>query len=304
MLPLPLRRVATVNCVLLRQSEGWLLVDCGMRWDALEYGLGLAGLEPADVSRLVLTHLHCDHGELAYEFVKRTGCELIRGYGREVITDRLRDPRRDLAERVSSARRDGVPERELRAMVEVRIADYGRGPYPIFDRVLTADDELVTEVGNWQVILAQGHSANQIVLYEPELGYIVGGDAAYPTAPFIEWGSGADPLADYLASLDRIANLEAGFFIPGHGRPGPNRRQRFQGARKAIDGLIESVLGALAAGDRSAYEITLRFAGADPDPDHRQSTFATVIAILEHLQLRGLVRAELEADNRRWSIRP
>lgn len=53
-----------ISSWLVQSVVGWVIVDCGpaTAQAALEAGVHAAGLEMADVERIVLTHIHLDHG--------------------------------------------------------------------------------------------------------------------------------------------------------------------------------------------------------------------------------------------------
>ena len=52
---------------LVRGRDGWVIIDCGPSTSqaALESGIAAQGVEMRDVSRIVLTHIHLDHGGAA-----------------------------------------------------------------------------------------------------------------------------------------------------------------------------------------------------------------------------------------------
>lgn len=49
---------------LLRGDDGWVMIDCGPSTSqrTLEHAISAAGIDIRDVSRIVLTHIHLDHG--------------------------------------------------------------------------------------------------------------------------------------------------------------------------------------------------------------------------------------------------
>ncbi|HEU5090013.1 MAG TPA: MBL fold metallo-hydrolase, partial [Roseiflexaceae bacterium] len=59
------------NAILVRYRAQALLVDCGLSQRALERALAHAGLGPADLQALVLTHEHGDHAGCAAAFARR-----------------------------------------------------------------------------------------------------------------------------------------------------------------------------------------------------------------------------------------
>jgi glyoxylase-like metal-dependent hydrolase (beta-lactamase superfamily II) len=271
-LPLAYPRTRSVNVFLLDRHT---LLDCGSA-----VGLGLAGLERAlqlagarvdDIRTLVLSHLHADHSSLAAELVARTGCELLRLHGPDTNIDRLREPTIPRAERVGLARRHGIPDAELQAMIDVPLADDGLQPRPPADALLREGDT----VAGWRVIDATGHSPNQLALHDGSR--LLGADAAYGGfAPYLEWGHTPDPVAEYRATLDRLEALEPSVFIPSHGAPDDAPRERFAAAREALDDMVRRVE---AAGEGTAWGIATRLTGDDPDPEPRQSWISRVLCV-------------------------
>jgi glyoxylase-like metal-dependent hydrolase (beta-lactamase superfamily II) len=280
-LPLPYPRTRSVNAYLL---DGHTLLDCGSAvgtgWEALEEALRRAGTTPRAIRTLVLSHLHADHTSLAGELVARTGCEIVRLEGPDTNIDRLREPSIDKHERHRLARENGIPDEDIEALLEIPLADDGLQPRPPADAYVRAGDR----IAGWQVIPAPGHSPNQMALWDGTR--VIGADIAYPDVfPYLEWGHTPDPLAEYLATLDRIEALEPSVYLPGHGAPDDAPAARFASARDAIARMIRTVEDALH-GPATAYEITCRLTGDDPDPEPRQTWMARVLCVLEHLPLR------------------
>lgn len=306
-LPLAYPRTRSVNCYLVAgRGGGWTLVDCGSAvgagWDALARALQLAGVEPRAVTTLALTHLHSDHASLAGEVVRRLGCELVRLAGPDTSNDLLREPLVALEARRRAARAEGVPRRDLDDMVDVPLAGDGTQPRQPADRLLAAGDVLH---GAWEVLPAPGHSPAQMALFDARRRVLISADLAYPDIrPFLEWWHTSDPVVEYLDSLDRAEALAAALLLPGHGRPDREPAGRFASARAALRAMIDRVETALGPAPRSAYEVTCRITGHDPDPDLRQSWLSCSLCVLEHLAARGAVTIETGGDGvRRFARR-
>jgi glyoxylase-like metal-dependent hydrolase (beta-lactamase superfamily II) len=296
--PLPYQRTRSVNCFLLASRGGWTLVDCGSGvgagWGALERALALAGVEPRAVTTLVLTHLHADHASLAGEAVRRLGCELIRLAGPDVCTDRLREPTVALDARLRAARAEGVTPRDVEQIVDASLAGDGRQPRPAADRLLAPGDVLHDR---WAVIPAPGHSPAQMALFDARRRVLISADLAYPDIrPYLEWGHTADPVVEYIGTLNRTEALAPALALPGHGRPDRRPGDRFASARAALRDLVERVEGALGPAPSSAYDVTCRITGDDPDPDLRASWLSCALCVLEHLAARDRVTVEPGAD--------
>jgi glyoxylase-like metal-dependent hydrolase (beta-lactamase superfamily II) len=300
-LPLPYSVMPSVNAYLLSTPDGLCLVDCGTSlapgWEALERGLELAGARPADLRRLVCTHLHADHAGLAATVVERTGCELMRGLGPHTVDDRLRDPAIPLAERREYGRREGIPEGELDRWVDAHLADDVHHARVRPDRLLAAGDVLHTDAGRWRVVPIPGHSPNQIALVEERRRYAITADLAYDVEePFIEYGWTLDPYGEHLAALDRVAALEPRMLLSGHGRPDADARGRLAAARRAAEALAPSIHSALKAGPRTAYEVVVGRVVDPQENNRRQSMLSISLCVLEHMEERGHVTSELGDD--------
>lgn len=57
----PLSSGSSGNCILLQIGEVKVLVDCGITGKAAENNLARAGVNPADISAIIVTHEHIDH---------------------------------------------------------------------------------------------------------------------------------------------------------------------------------------------------------------------------------------------------
>ena len=74
---------------------------------------------------------------------------------------------------------------------------------------------------------------------------MIGADAAYPDlAPYLEWGHTPDPIAEYLATLDRLEALApARSTCPRHGAPDDDPGARFDAAREAVAEMVRARRG-------------------------------------------------------------
>ena len=271
-LPLAYPRTRSVNVFLLDRHT---LLDCGsavgLGLDGLEHALRMAGGRLEDIRTLVLSHLHADHASLAGELVERTGCELLRFEGPDTNIDFLREPTIDRAERARVARRHGVPEEALEVMIDTPLADDGLQPRPPADAFLRAGDT----VAGWEVVDATGHSPNQLALWDGTR--VLGADAAYAgMAPYLEWGHTPDPIAEYLATLERLEALGARRFLASHGAPDDDPPARYAAAREAVAEMVRRVE---AGGEGSAWELTRRLTGDTADPEPRQTWISRVLCV-------------------------
>lgn len=173
------------------------------------------GRRPDDVSAVVLTHLHADHAGAADALSAATGAPVLM-HERE-------------AEALAAIRRGlpapdldgwGVPaERrpELAAATSAPAAPGLSRP----DGVLADGDLLDVPGRRLRVLWTPGHTPGSLCLYDEDAGLVFTGDTLLPTVnPGLGLGgpTASSPIADYLASLERVAALR-GPALPGHERP-------------------------------------------------------------------------------------
>jgi glyoxylase-like metal-dependent hydrolase (beta-lactamase superfamily II) len=309
-LPLPYLQLRSVNAYLLALDGGLTLVDCGSSlppaWEALELAVRRTGHDPAEIRRLICTHLHQDHAGLAATVAVRVGCELVRGAGPAVGHDAFRERLIPLEDRRRRARGEGVLEHELPTLIGPIIADDGRHQRASFDRVLRPGEVLDGRHARWEVIPAPGHSSAQCVLFDARRRWLISADLV-GDVPMLEFGTMADPVALQLDSLDRVLALEASRMLPGHGRPveGAEVRLGMLTARHALEAMVATARRALAAGPVTGYALSECLDPGNVDLEWRQSALSTSLCLLEHLESRGEAHASWDGDGvRRFHAGP
>jgi glyoxylase-like metal-dependent hydrolase (beta-lactamase superfamily II) len=281
-----------VHCYLLPGSDGdWTLVDTGLglpdageQWAQTLDGLG------APVGRIFITHFHPDHIGAAADVAALTGAPVHQGaedYEQCLSTwGELRNEERMPA----YLRAHGTPEPDVESFLDeaaafVRLIRFERDP------VLVGPGE---QIDGWELLHLPGHADGHLALLRD--GILVAGDTLLGTiTPNVGLypDSRPNPLADYLASLERIVELDPRLALPGHGDPIGDPAGR---ARELIDHHAHRVDQAAAALDgdpRSAYDISLALF---PDPlpaTLRRFALAETRAHLEYLVDRdGAARLE------------
>ena len=164
---------------------------------------------------------------------------------------------------------------------------------------LNEGDGFVVGDYDLEVIHTPGHTSGHVCLYERNKRIFFSGDHVLGdiTPNIATWSDEGDPLADYLASLEKVSSLNVDLCLPGHRTP-------INDFGKRIDQLIEhhreraaEVLDILTAGPRSAYDTAGKMtwsirARSWEDFPVMQRWFATgeAIAHLRYLEGKGLVK--------------
>ena len=201
-----------------------VLVDPG--WDspvgreALTAGLATAGARPADVTGIVVTHVHPDHhGASAWlrsvsgAWIGMHPAEAASLPGRVWTDDQAGVDRAWLL-------RHGVPKAELAAMAlpGERIAALRAMPGP--DRLIADGDPVPITGRDVRAVWTPGHTPGHLCLHDAGAGILLTGDHLLPrispnVAVHAASGPG-DPLGGYLRSLSRTTAFPADEALPAH----------------------------------------------------------------------------------------
>jgi glyoxylase-like metal-dependent hydrolase (beta-lactamase superfamily II) len=298
-LPLAWPQLQHVNVwALAREGGGVVLVDSAMAgpgaWEALTSALRKAGGSVRDVHVLAITHAHADHVGLAARVVEESGCETWMHPGAEPFFALVRDPGATEAARARRAAREGVPERLLAAYASVEEEADGTHAPVRADHALVAGTVLASAIGDWRAVETPGHAPSHVCLHQPEHRLLLAGDLlSRHFAPFFDYGWSADPVAEYLASLDAVSGLDVETVLPGHGAPLPDFGALVASHRAGVHDRLAAVRQALASGDAGGYDLTRRIFGRPADVIVGVWQFAEVIAYVRHLRRTGeVVRTE------------
>jgi len=285
-----------INGYLLEDDGGPTLVDCGWRAadveDALRAALAARGLRIGDLRRVAITHHHFDHYGLAAT-LRRAGVAELWMHALDWERAQLFAGDRDEIEALGAAwlARNGYagpPDDEGFDPSRSELAEPTH---------LVADGE---RIGRLTAIWTPGHAPGHCCFLDARSGRVLTGDHVLdPITPHVGiWFDGiADPMGDYLASLEKIAAYGAAGALPAHGEPFADVGRR---ARAIIDHTHARdavMLAALGAGAASAGDVARAVPWtrrertfASLTPWHREFAVSETIAHLEHLRAGGSVR--------------
>jgi glyoxylase-like metal-dependent hydrolase (beta-lactamase superfamily II) len=300
LLPLPFA-APFVNVYLVQSRSEYLLIDAGADWlpslRALGRALKTIGVPPKGLTTLLLTHRHPDHDAGAASVHER--------WGGQVLVHPLENAERN-SPRVTSVdwmTENGVdPETIARAYPPTRERSHRAEPAPPETEDLRVDRPLRLGDLTFDVLLAPGHSPGQVMLREPERGWLFTADHVMPIHGANVWffpGGEGDPFGEYLASLEQTLPLSASLVLPSHGLPWRG------GPREATQGLLDyhrhfasQIHRLLGERTLNAWQIARALNPAIPaDPVGIRFSLAEVLAVLIHLEREGTVRHE---PNGRW----
>lgn len=300
-MPLPFA-LDHINLWLLRDGDGWLLVDTGFSLDSVKthWEAILAGLD-GPLKRIVVTHFHPDHLGLADWLQQRTGATLEMTAG-EYLTGHCvwsQVGGHAFADNIGLYVAHGV-EPELAENLAIREHGYRKGvpSLPSSYRRIVDGDTLTIGGRRWQVRVGRGHSPEHASLWCAELCVLISGDMLLPristNISVFAVTPEADLLGQYLESISDLEDLpEETLVLPSHGLPFRGLHDRV----KALHAHHEDRLRVLEENCEStsaAESLNVLFPRR---LDTHQMSFAIgeVIAHLNHLEQAGrLIRSRDE----------
>lgn len=314
-LPFPPRGV---NCYLLRGAGEAVLVDCGLGGSrdqaVLTAALASLGLTFGDLTALVLTHAHPDHIGPAGDVAAAMGA------GARVLM--LPDEARRMFAlwgAQDAARLAAWNEMEIFAGLSPQEAEEGvaglrlmsqriRLPAPAAIAPLADGQTLRLAGRDWRVLWTPGHSDYQLCLVSGDL--IITADHILPTiSPNVSFYplSRPNPIADYLASLAKIAalDLRAPLALPGHGAPFTRLAARIAELREGTERRAQAVRAALRELGAPATAIetaVLVFRGRLLTGADRRLAVGETLAHLERLRLDGVVAQTMDGPAARYTL--
>jgi glyoxylase-like metal-dependent hydrolase (beta-lactamase superfamily II) len=274
-----------VHCYLLPSSDdGWTAVDTGLGLPdaAARWSQALDSLR-ATVTRIAITHFHPDHIGAAADLAELTGAPVFQGaddydqclrtWGELRVAERMPD----------YLRVHGTPEADVESSREegrafVQYVRFVHDP----ERLEPGD-----ELDGWEILHLPGHADGHLAFLRD--GILVAGDTLLGSiTPNVGLypDSRPDPLADYLRSLERIAELGPRVALPGHGDPIEDPAGRAHELIAHHRERLDSTAAALDGNPVSAFDVSLTLFPEPLPPTLRRFALAETRAHLEYLVRR------------------
>lgn len=313
--PLPDNPLRYVLVHLFELEDGVAVVDTGWdtdtAWDALVAGLGVAGASVSDVRAILITHIHPDHYGLAgrlrqvsgaWVALHRDDAALLPGrYGAGV-------------EAVLAQMRQLLEEAGVPAEVVAELSEASTG---VREWVQLAEPDVILEhraavpLRGWDLVALHtpGHSPGHVCFWERGRRVLLSGDHVLPRiSPTIAMHvqQTGNPLADYLAALRAVRDLDVDEVLPAH-------EWRFAPLRERVDQLLDHhqrrlalVENTIAAGSgATVWEVAQQLPWSRPWAEIQgHMRRAAVGETLAHLvTLAAERRAELVPGSHPWRWR-
>jgi glyoxylase-like metal-dependent hydrolase (beta-lactamase superfamily II) len=274
-IPFPKSPLRAVNCYLIKAAGRFLLIDVGINRERcrqeMRSALKSLGVD-LDKTDFFITHMHADHlglvGELATDKSKvylsaadtsivrleKTG-QLWRDYRALYLKNGFSEGEAD--EAISSH-----PGHGFAAGLNLDFCHLKEG-----DKI---------EIGDYclRVVATPGHTEGHLCLYEPERKILFSGDHILskitPNIASVLSGSCIPPdvsddtamkmskwnaLGHYMASLEKVSELETTLVLPGHRSVCHDLKKRVAELQEHHQARLAEVMSALRDGPKTAYEV-------------------------------------------------
>jgi glyoxylase-like metal-dependent hydrolase (beta-lactamase superfamily II) len=295
-----------VNVYLIRDHDGWVIVDTGISSDRARQAwedLFAGPLRAFHITKILVTHAHPDHIGLAGWLCKRFNAPLLTSLS-SYMTCRVisLDPRSSSSpQNMLFYSSHGMAE-DAAQVVSTHGHDYllQVDPLPETYRRLLMGDALNFSGRTYRVLTGDGHVAEQVMLYcESEQLLFAADQVLERISPNVSVWAGepdGDPLGHYLRSLRWLSSQIPNdvLVLPGHMRPFYGLRERTRELIAHHEKRCELILEACEQGPQSIPQLVPLLFRRKLDAHQMSFAFAETLAHANRLVRRN----ELETITR------
>ncbi|MFD2209652.1 MBL fold metallo-hydrolase [Virgibacillus halophilus] len=289
--------MGAVNAYLVKGKQGYTVVDTGM-YSNESIGIWKRLLDTGiSVEKVVLTHTHQDHIGLAKwfqqdfsvpVFVSEPGVAEMQKYcGQSTVKKLIRLVAQHGGPRVS-------PEMGEDSFIYDFQPD---GTFHNNEQIQLGDDL-------YETIWTPGHAPDHFCFYNRQEKIMLIGDHILKNiSPVIGLWSGEEgnPLADYLPSLDLIANFPSDIVLPGHGEPVYHLAERSAKLKESHYNRLQGVMDIVSREPKTAYEVCREMYGTI-DIILQLSSFMATLTRLLYLEAEGKVARKVDNGVVRFEV--
>ena len=270
---------------------------------ALVSGLKECGVNSSQAD-FCITHMHADHSGLVSTLAGE-GARIYFGWAdAEIIRSTTPD---HWEKQLTFARKRGFPEEEL----EKALGSHPGRRYSRRDSTRASLNLYVLKDGDtisigdyiFECIETPGHTEGHICLYEPSKKIFICGDhILVDITPNITLSSEErNPLKEYLASLDKVYDLEVELVLPGHRSIFRNHKERIRELKQHHQTRLKEIISILRKGNQNVFQVAsqmtwdISYKSWDSfPPAQKWFAFGEAMAHLEYLEVEGKVRRETQ----------
>ncbi|MEU1876230.1 MBL fold metallo-hydrolase [Streptosporangium sp. NPDC020072] len=314
--PIPGNPLGYTLIYAIESPAGPVLVDAGWNhpdaWLALRDGLAATGMDIREVRGVVVTHFHADHAGLAGQVRQESGAWIAMHEADAELVGTMREAEEDAqrTERAGMLRRAGAGAAEIEAVTTA----YRPEPPAAPDRTLRDGDMIDIPGRRLRTVWTPGHTPGHVCLHLEDADRLFTGDHVLPgITPHIGVypydRTDMDPLGDFLASLEKVAELGPLEALPAHEWIFQDTAERARAIGAHHEEKLTSLVALLAeAGEpltiwEIASRMTWKRSWDDLPSMLRGMAAAEAAAHLRALEVRGRVRRTAEGDPKEDMVR-
>ena len=311
-LPIPIPSLKYVVCYVFESSSGAALVDPG--WDSdenlsiLSGKLEQIGLNLESIRLIVATHWHGDHIGIGARLRAISGAKLAMHPLDAARLKRNEDVNETQPHAARALLAAGVPIDDIDRLIRPRYA--ARLPTEVD---IALEDHSVLPLKDWRVrtIWTPGHTTGSVCLHdEDSLAMLTGDHVLAKISPNIAYDPGfddaRDPLAEFLDSLRRVAQVETADVLPAHLWRFDNLPARVDELLSHHEQRLSELHEAVTAGHQTTWEVARAVTWSRPWSSFSgpQELFALreTLAHLINLEHRSIISRRSGTPDR-WTTR-
>ncbi|MFC1968321.1 MBL fold metallo-hydrolase [Chloroflexota bacterium] len=312
--PLPGSPLKSVNSYLIKAPERFLIIDTGWKREECRRALlpALRNLN-VDLTRtdFFITHMHDDHIGLVAELATDKSNVYFNAPEASIVSLSI-EAAEERWEKINSLYESHSFPQE----------DFGKGKpwnprqlYRLGRRVSfhILKEADVLDVGDYSFhcIETPGHSPGHICLYEPRQKILVSGDHILDTiTPNIcYWPELENPLKEFLASLEKLRQLEVNAVLPAHRNIVYDLTGRISELKEHHANRLNQIMVSLDSNQKNAYQVA-RNMKWDIDypswelfpPTQKWFAMGETIAHLKYLESQYKIRRKINKQDIMFSV--
>jgi glyoxylase-like metal-dependent hydrolase (beta-lactamase superfamily II) len=301
-MPIPGHTLGGVCAYLVRDHDGYALIDSGMDIpacaEALEAHLAALGVPLSALHTILLTHAHPDHLGQASRLRDRSGARVwLHAQDAPLVRPVQPAGDADLDALVGWLTHHGFPPAEAEQARNSVDSNLGGSFLIEPDRLLEGGETFAIGPYRFEAVWTPGHTPGHICLYDATRRLLLTGDhlfaRAAPNVRLMSY-SPIDTMGRYLESLERVGRLQAERALPAHGEPFERVAARASEVMRHQLDRRERLRSMMTTNPRTAYELAQVVWGPGArttwETFHgrlRRNAALTLAAHLEQLALDG-----------------